>query len=93
MKRGQVFILIAFIVSLMLAELGNIYTYSQLPAQTEQTKISDAIDLLKNVQNELAFLDMINESDTGMHSDFELFVGNFTLQKSYNTTFYTYTAP
>ena len=91
--KGQVFILMAFVIAMMLGELGNVYTYSQLPAQTEQTKISDSIDLLKNIQNEFAFIDSINESDTGMQSDFELFVGNFTLQKSYNTTFSTYTAP
>jgi len=84
--RGQVFILMAFVIAMMLGELGNVYTYSQLPAQTEQTKISDSIDLLKNVQNELTFLDTINESDDAMLNDFILFVGNFTQQKNYNTT-------
>ena len=91
--KGQVFILIAFIVSLMLAELGNIYTYSNLPAQTEQTKVSDSIDLLKNIQNEIAMISSINNSDTGMQSDFEQFVSNFTMQKDYNTTFVTYVSP
>ncbi len=75
----------AFIISLMLAELGNIYAYSSLPAQTEQAKISDSIDLLKNVQNGLTFLDAINMSDDAMLNDFMLFVGNFTQQKGYNT--------
>ena len=78
---------------MMLGELGNIYTYSNLPAQTEQTKISDSIDLLKNIQNEIAFVSSMNGSDAGTQSDFELFVSNFTLQKDYNTTFATYTYP
>jgi len=88
--KGQVFILMAFVIAMMLGELGNVYTYSQLPAQTEQTKISDSIDLLKNIQNEIALINSINQSDTGMRSDFEQFVSNFTLQKDYNTTFTTY---
>lgn len=83
----------AFVIAMMLGELGNVYTYSNLPAQTEQTKISDSIDLLKNIQNEIALINSINESDTGMRSDFEMFVSNFTLQKDYNTTFVTYTYP
>lgn len=91
--KGQVFILMAFVIAMMLGELGNVYTYSQLPAQTEQTKLSDSIDLLKNIQNEIAFVNSINNSDTGAQSDFEQFVSNFTLQKDYNTTFTTYNSP
>ncbi len=87
--KGQVFILMAFVIAMMLGELGNVYTYSQLPAQTEQTKISDSIDLLKNIQNEIAFISSISSSDTGAQTDFEQFVSNFTLQKDYNTTFTT----
>ena len=91
--KGQVFILMAFVIAMMLGELGNVYTYSQLPAQTEQTKISDTIDTLKNIQNEIAFIDSTNTTDTATHTDFEMFVSNFTLQRDYNTTFITYNYP
>ncbi len=89
--KGQVFILMAFVIAMMLGELGNVYTYSQLPAQTEQTKTSDSIDLLKNIQNEIAFINGINNSDINSQTDFEQFVSNFTMQKDYNTTFVTNT--
>ena len=68
---------------MMLAELGNIYTYSNLPSQTEQVKISETVDILRNIQNEFNFTDSINESDTNMLADFSLFVGNLSLQKGY----------
>jgi DNA repair photolyase len=87
MKRGQVFILIAFIISIMLSQLGNLYTYSNLPIQTEQTKISNTIDILKNIQNEIGFLYTITPFDSNVISDFELYAGNFSAERSYVANF------
>ena len=87
MRRGQVFILMAFMIAVMLAELGNLYTYSALPTQTEQTKISDLVGIAKNIQNEVIYVSSINASDNSTMDDFMLFVGNFTLQRSYTTNY------
>jgi len=88
--KGQVFILTAFIICMMLAELGNIYTYSDLPSKTEQTKIDEGVDIVRNIQNEINFTDSVNESDDGMLVDFILYVGNFSLQKNYVVNISTY---
>jgi hypothetical protein len=87
MRKGQVFILIAFIISTMIAELGNIYTYSNLPLQTEQTKVSNTIDILKNIQNEIGFLYTIVPWDIRTISDFKQYIGNFSAERSYVTNF------
>jgi hypothetical protein len=83
MKRGQIFILAAFIIATLLSQLGNIYTYSNLPLQTEQTKISNTVDILKNIQNEIGFLYTVAPFDLSTISDFRQYIGNFTAQKSY----------
>lgn len=87
MRKGQVFILIAFIISTMIAELGNIYTYSNLPLQTEQTKVSNTIDILKNIQNEIGFLYTIVPWNMNTIADFRLYVSNFSSERSYVTNF------
>ena len=87
MKRGQVFILIAFIISTMIAQLGNIYTYSNLPLQTEQAKVSNTIDILKNIQNEVGFLYTIAPFNLNRISDFRQYIGNFSAERSYVVNF------
>ena len=71
----------------MLAELGNIYVYSNLPAQAQQTKTSDTLDLLKNLQNEIIFIDSISNNNEAMFSDFIWFMGNFSGQKNYDVSY------
>jgi len=90
MKRGQIFILAAFVIAVMIAELGNIYTYSNLPAQTAQTKVSDSIDMLKNVQNEIYYVDAINDAAL---LDFVRFLSNFSVQRGYNISYVSNSSP
>jgi len=90
MKRGQIFILAAFVIALMIAELGNIYTYSNLPAQTAQTKVSDSADMLKNVQNEIYYVAAINDAAL---LDFVRFLGNFSGQRGYNISYVSNSSP
>lgn len=87
MRRGQVFILIAFMIAVMLAELGNLHAYSALPSQTEQAKTSNLMDMAKNIQNEVIYVSSINSSDSSAMDDFMLFVGNFTLHRSYTINY------
>jgi len=87
MRKGQVFILTAFIIALLLSQLGNIYTYSNLPLQTEQSKTSATIEILKNIQNEVSFTYSIMGTYPDAIADFRMFVGNFTEQRSYTTNF------
>ncbi len=87
MKRGQVFILAAFIIAVLLSQLGNIYTYSNLPLQTQQSRTSATIDILKNIQNEVGFTYSIMETYPEAIADFRMFIGNFTEQRSYTTNF------
>ena len=90
MKRGQIFILAAFIIAVMIAELGNIYTYSNLPAQTAQVKVSDSIDMLKNAQNEVHYVLAVNESSI---LDFVRFLGNFSIQRGYIISYTSNSSP
>ena len=87
MRKGQVFILTAFIIALLLSQLGNIYTYSNLPLQTEQSKTSATIEILKNIQNEVSFTYSIMGTYPDAIADFRMFVSNFTEQRSYTTNF------
>jgi len=86
MKKGQIFIMIAFVIALALAELGSLYTYSSLTSQTGEAKIADTLYLLKNFQNELQFIATVNSSDISMFMDFTQFVSNFSGVRGFITT-------
>jgi uncharacterized membrane protein YjdF len=91
--KGQIFILIAFMIAVMISMLGNIYTYSSLPGQTIQLKTSDTLDVLRNVQNELTYVIGISGSTVQTFSDFILFVNSSSRQKGYNVTYTTGSSP
>lgn len=81
--RGQLYILAAFFVYLVISQVANVAYYSSLPAQTAYAGIEPAPQIAQTIATEIVYV--LNANPRASIADFQQFAGNFSTEKSYAT--------
>ena len=83
--RGQLFIVAALIVCFTISQLANLYYYSTLPAEKEKVMVSDASNILKNIQTELVYVMIEDATNKPRIDDLITILENSAEEKNYET--------
>lgn len=82
--KGQMFILTAMIIAVIVAGIANNYYYSRLPAITKYNEISETHTLINNIQTELGLVSTIGPTNMTRIRNFTRFLMNETNHSNYN---------
>lgn len=83
MKRGQLFILAAFVIAMGIAALANLGYFTSLPVQKEQTAISSGGITLQNINSEIIYVNKMGVRNLTRIDDFIQFANNFSFEKNF----------
>jgi hypothetical protein len=82
MKKGQLFILAAFVIVMGIGALANFATTIPNPAIKDQTNIGSPSLNIHNIETELVYVTRMGPTNTSRIDDFRLIIGNYTQDKS-----------
>jgi hypothetical protein len=74
--KGQLFILAAFFIYLVIADVANMNFYTSMPAESAQALANPASEIVQTIKAEIVYSKIIG-------SDFLQFAGNFSAEKNF----------
>ena len=83
MRKGQLFILTAFVVAMGIAALANLGYFTSLPVQKEQTTIGSGSLTIQNINSEIIYVNKMGASNLARIDDFIQFANNFSYEKNF----------
>ena len=82
-SRGQFFIVAAFVIVVVIAELSNSFVYSSQQPQVQQALASEFPSVLKGFEREVAYVMTMNPENSSRMNDFKSILGNYSEDKNF----------